>query len=100
MADRDVHPGPSCAVFVPLHGESVGGVLGAHADVMGKRPWAELREPDQADAGDAEAVDELRLEWLGELRRHDVRIDAVVDEQPSLDDATHDQIPHDSSSMM
>jgi hypothetical protein len=100
VTDRDVDAGASFTIGPPRDGEPMGGVLGPQPDEVGERSGPQTPEPDQADPGDRIPVDELGLKRGRELVRDDLWVDAVVDEQPALDDATHDRTSHDVSSIL
>ena len=92
LAAEEIHASGVLAVVAA--GFAMGRVLAAQADPGGQPSGPERAETDQADTGDRPAVDQLR----SQRRRHqaggEIRVDPVVHEESSFDDAGHPRRSH------
>src|SRR5262249_23466103 len=55
IAPRDVYTLALCLVVVPFHCNAMGSILGGDAEHGWADPWPDVLQPDQANAGHADA---------------------------------------------
>jgi hypothetical protein len=72
---------------IPFDSEPVSDILAGQSGRALQTSATGSAEADEAHASDRVAADQLRTEGAGQERRHVLRVDPVVDEQPGLDDA-------------
>ena len=75
---------------VPFDGNAMCGILRGNATTSGHVSRSELFEPNQADAGHALSVDELRSKGTREHVRQDSGINVEIDQDTTVNDALHD----------
>jgi hypothetical protein len=78
---------PFLAVLIPLHGYAVSGVLGTKAEPRWHEPGSQLFEPYHANATYAVTAIKLGSEWRRKYSLKCRRIDVVVQQHPSVDNA-------------
>src|SRR5207244_8794882 len=82
------------ATLVPFDCDAMRSVLGLDAKPRGKKLRTNFLQPDQADSGHADAVNQLGPKRRRQLGREDRRIHSVIDQDPPIDQAANDRNPH------